>query len=223
MVVIFDLDDTLYKELSYVKSGFMEVSNYLEQTFGIPALDAYKFMLTDLEINGRGKIFDSVLSKYGQFNLTQVRKCISIYRLHKPNISLPQSSKNCITLFSDIPTYIVTDGNKIVQHLKIESLGLYSMVKKVFITHRYGLRHAKPSPYCFNLIKEKEKTTPKEIVYVADNIKKDFVGIKPLGYKTIRVKTGNYKNVRRPASYEADKKINSLDELTFDLINSILN
>ena len=49
---------------------------------------------------------------------------------------------------------------------------------------------------------------------MADNITKDFVGIKPLGFKTIQVLTGQYTAIKKPEEFQADFKINSLDELT---------
>ena len=33
MIIVFDLDDTLYEETTYVKGGFTAVANYLFQTY----------------------------------------------------------------------------------------------------------------------------------------------------------------------------------------------
>ena len=34
-VIVFDLDDTLYDEIEYVKSGFIQVANYFSYEFEI--------------------------------------------------------------------------------------------------------------------------------------------------------------------------------------------
>lgn len=88
----------------------------------------------------------------------------------------------------NIPLYIVTDGNKIVQNNKIEALNLRKHIKKDFITHRFGKKHSKPSTYCFEKIRKLENVNPEDIVYIGDNPNKDFVNIKELGFRTIRIK-----------------------------------
>ncbi len=220
MVIVFDLDDTLYDETTYVKSGFKAVASFLHTTYQLPAKEVYLDLLAELE-KGRGSIFDSVLKKKHIFSEKLTRKCVTVYRFHKPEIKLDTVVVNCLKRFKGYPVYIVTDGNKIVQHNKIKALGLDKKVKGFYITHRYGVQYAKPSSYCFLKICEREKTTPDQVVYIADNLHKDFVGIKPLGFKTIRMLTGPYANIQKHESYHADMKISSLDELTDELISKV--
>lgn len=219
-VIVFDLDDTLYNELSYVKSGFLAVAQYLFVHHGIQPDESYAFMIHKLK-DGRGRIFDEVLIKYKIYKKSLVKQCISIYRMHRPDIYLDQDAAFCLNNLLKYPLYIVTDGNKIVQKNKIISLGLLDKVKFCFITHRYGLKHAKPSPYCFLKICDLENTKPQNVVYVGDNPHKDFVGIKPLGFKTIRIRKGQYKNVLMPENYEAQFIISSLFELNQEYLNFV--
>jgi putative hydrolase of the HAD superfamily len=221
MVIVFDLDDTLYDETEYVKSGFRQVARHLNITYAIDEHQAYSQMLDILKQKGRGNIFNEVLAAHGLLSKKHVRDCLSVYRLHHPQISLPESAVQCLFRFKDYPTYIVTDGNKLVQFRKVQALGLFGKVKKVFITHRYGIDKSKPSPYCFLKIQQLEKTTPDNILYIGDNAKKDFIGIKPLGFKTIRVRTGSYSEDWYSEAHEAHVIIDSLDELTPALINSL--
>lgn len=58
MVVVFDLDDTLYDEIDFVKSGFKEISQYLDNN------SYYDFMTNDFYENGSGKVFDNLIEKY---------------------------------------------------------------------------------------------------------------------------------------------------------------
>lgn len=220
MVLVFDLDDTLYEELTFVKSGFKAVAHYLNEHYSIPVQSGLEFMLAKLS-SGRGRIFDDLLIHHGIYKKDLVRKCISIYRLHQPEIKLYPEADACLERFRNIPLYIVTDGNKVVQYNKIKTLGLTKRVGFCYITHRYGIKNAKPSPYCFLKICEREKVTPKEVVYIADNPYKDFVGIKPLGFKTIRIMTGNFKTVELAKKFEAEYRFNSLHELTNNFIKYI--
>lgn len=222
MVLVFDLDDTLYEELTFVKSGFRAVARYLYEQYSIPVQSGMEFMIAKLS-SGRGRIFDDLLLHYGIYKKALVRKCVSVYRLHQPEIKLYPEADACLERFRNYPLYIVTDGNKMVQANKIKALGLDKRVKFAYITHRYGIKNAKPSPYCFLKICEREKVTPKEVVYIADNPHKDFVGIKPLGFKTIRILQGQYKNIKLPVTHEADRIIQSLHEINEDLLNKLNN
>lgn len=222
MVVVFDLDDTLYNENSFVESGFLAVSIYLNGGYSLPINETFSFMVQRL-VNGRGRIFDDCLQKYSIFTKAEVQRCISIYRHHNPNISLWPEADECLNRLSMLPSYIVTDGNKLVQYNKVRNLSLYKRVKYCFITHRYGLIHSKPSPYCFLEICKREKVDSKDVVYIGDDPNKDFVEIKKLGFKTIRVLTGKYKAIKKTAEYEANCNINTLSELDMNLLKQLFD
>ena len=221
LVLVFDLDDTLYEELTFVKSGFRAVARYLGETGRIPAAAAMEFMERRLQ-KGREGVFDDLLREYGIFSKRLVRKCLSVYRGHRPEITLAPDARRCLARFAHYPKYIVTDGNKLVQANKIKALELEDKVVYAYITHRYGLKHAKPSPYCFLKICEREGGSPGEVVYFGDNPHKDFVGIKPLGFKTVRVLKGPYRQVEMGEEYEAGRRVRTLDEVDEEFLRSLL-
>lgn len=212
MVLVFDLDDTLYDELTYVRSGFRAVAAFLQAQYGIAAATCYVDMVARLA-SGRGRIFDAMLQRFGCYSKHSVRRCLSVYRGHKPDIHLYPEAEACLHRLRHLPIYIVTDGNKLVQKSKLEALGLFSRVNHCFITHCYGVKNAKPSPYCFWKICRREKVLPQRVVYVADNPHKDFIGIKPHGFKTVRVMQGQHKEVVLDQAHEAEWRIESLAEL----------
>lgn len=217
-VVVFDMDDTLYDEFDFVKSGFLTVAKYLATTYGLNEQILYKWMWRDFLKNGRGAIFDNLLKEFNLYKRTLVEKCISIYRLHEPKLKLPTESKKVLQELSrDYVLYLVTDGNKNVQQNKITALNLEKYMKKCYITYRYGRKHSKPSPYCFQLIAQKENVDPSQVVYIGDNPTKDFIGIKPLKFRTIRIMTGQHKNKVLASEYEAEVRINSILELPLAL------
>ncbi|MCM8810935.1 MAG: HAD family hydrolase [Candidatus Omnitrophica bacterium] len=221
MIIVLDLDDTLYDELSFVKSGFRAVSEYLYRKFSINPKKSFLFMCKKLKTDGRGRIFDDLLIKYGIYTKKEVLECIKIYRHHQPKISLFPDAKKFLKKFNKYPIYIVTDGNKIVQRNKIKALGLDKKAVFCYITNSYGKKAVKPSPYCFLKICKREKVSPKKVVYIGDNPYKDFVGIKKLGFKTIRIIRGQYKDVVLDDKFEADYKFNSLLEITEDFLLNI--
>lgn len=220
MVIVFDLDDTLYNETTFVESGFKAVANFLFKTYAVSITDSYLFMIKHLQ-QGRGKIFDDTLLHFGIFSKKAVLRCITVYRSHVPQIHLYKDTIRCLKRLTDFPMYIVTDGNKIVQKNKLVALGLYQSVKFCFITHRYGVKNAKPSPHCFLKICERERVDPQKVVYIGDNPHKDFVNIKALGFKTVRIMRGHFKDVVKPAEFEAHFQIQLLDEVNSEFLQKV--
>lgn len=221
MIIVFDLDDTLYDEFSFVKSGFLKVAEYVNTTYGIDAGLALDTMHHELETHGRGKVFDALLEKFNVYSKPAVAQCLSVYRLHHPQIKLNPDAVRCLGRFKQFNKYIVTDGNKIVQRNKINALGLVPVMKKIFITHAYGIKNAKPCAYCFNRIAQLEKTVPENIVYIADNPQKDFINIKKLGFKTIRIRQGMFAGLDLDREHEAHFTIDCLDQLTLSLLEKL--
>lgn len=208
MIMVFDLDDTLYDEKTFVKSGYRAVAKYLEDKYGLKKEIFYSQMLTELK-KTRVKVFDKILDKHGLLSKKLVHRCLMIYRKHKPKLVLYPDAKDFLRKYKNTPKYIVTDGNILVQKNKINALRLNKYIKRSFLTWKKGKKFSKPSTYFIDLIAKKEKVKPGELIFVGDNPEKDFVGIKPLGYQTVRILRGAYKNLTKPIEYEAETVISS--------------
>ncbi|WP_428326229.1 HAD family hydrolase [Nitrosopumilus sp.] len=220
MIIVFDLDEVLYDEKTFVKSGFHAVARHLDKNKLIPLKTSLRFLNKRLGIN-RTNVFDDLLKEHGIFTKKKLQKCISVYRTHKPRIKVFPEIEECLKKFKEYPIYIVTDGNKLVQKNKIKALKLEKKIKCYMLTSNYKLKNAKPSPYCFLKICDLENVKPNDVVYVGDDPNKDFVGIKPLGFKTIRVLKGKYKKLLKPKKFEAHMKINSLKEFNPQMLEKI--
>lgn len=214
-VVVFDLDDTLYDEMSYVRGGFRAVAGYWAGVTGGDAGRMYARLLRILEEEGRGRVFDKFLEEMGRYSRKNVRLSVGLYRNHTPDIRLYPDAAAALDRLPARAIYVVTDGHKYVQWTKIRALGLdrHPRVRRCFLTNRYGIRRQKPDPYCFLRICQQERTVPEQVVHVGDNPHKDFVGLKPLGFRTVRLLRGAYAGIRVAEAYDADVSIRTLDEL----------
>lgn len=221
MILIFDLDDTLYPEIDFVRGGLKNVSNYLSTNYDLNSDKLYNQMLNLLNLNGRGKIFDDILKNYKIYSKKNVLKCISVYRSSKTSIKLYPEAKKCLNHFSDHRKYLITDGNVNVQRNKIKQLNLNQHFIKTIPTNQYGKSFSKPSTKCFEKIIKIEKCNPNEIIYIGDNPNKDFINIKKIGIRTLRVLTGSFKDLSLSHDYEAEHKINNLSYFTKNLIKTI--
>lgn len=212
MIPIFDLDDTLYPERSFVESGFRAVAMDLKQIFGWDVETSLMHMMKTLSDVGRGAVFDRLLNSHGALSAKLVRHCIITYRHHQPNIQLVPEANKILDSFVKRP-YLVTDGHKEVQYNKVKALNIQDRFNRIYITHRYGIRYSKPSIHCFELIRRRERCAWNEMFYVGDNPEKDFVNLNPLGVHTIRVATGEHATAVAKVGFDAKHQIGSLDEL----------
>jgi putative hydrolase of the HAD superfamily len=223
MIVVFDLDDTLYSEIYYVYSGFRVVASFLANKINIDENDIFQALKWELSSNGRGKTFDNVLIKYGFYSKKIVQQCVSVYRKHYPDIKLSKEATECLgRLVNGYPLYLVTDGNKFVQKRKIESLWISDYFRKIFITRQYGLKYEKPSTYVFHKILNMEKAKPSDLIYIADNPQKDFLNLKKEGFRTVRVKTGNYKDMQVAKEYDAEVSVKNLSAIDEEFLEKFM-
>ena len=203
MILIFDLDDTLYEERTYVESGLHAVAAFGKDRFDWSHDSSFNFMVNILDSMGRGMIFDLWLKEFGGYGKGLTKQCVNIYRHHTPNIKIFKNAKKLLPQLKDYPMYVLTDGHKIVQEKKLRALGIEKFFLHTFITHRYGIKNSKPSTYCFELIKKRENCRWEDMIYVGDNPFKDFVNLNKLGMKTARVLTGRHREVKAERGYDA--------------------
>ena len=210
MILIFDLDDTLYEEKEFVKSGFKAVSRYLHLKFKLNKNKIFLKLLKILNKNGRGKIFDILCSQLKLKKKFLVKKLIQVYRTHDPKINLSKDALKILNHYSEFSKYIITDGNYLVQKKKIRSLKIEKLFKKIYYTNYYGIKYNKPSLFCFSKIKKKEKVNWNELVYIGDNPKKDFFNCNKKKILTVRLMKGEFKALKISKQYDAKYKIKNL-------------
>ena len=210
-VIIFDLDDTLYKEREFVEGGFKDVAKYMEERFNIKKADFYKLLLKVLEKQGRGHVFDSCLKEHNLYSKKIVDKLVKTYRLHKPNIKLYPSVKTLLSRFEkNYKLALITDGLKYVQQRKVKALGLEKLFDLIIYTDAFGKKKSKPSPYSFNKVLKYFNISRKQAVYIGDDPNKDFIGARKIGIKTIRILQGRFKDIKAEKGFEADYSIQGI-------------
>lgn len=184
--VIFDLDDTLYSEKDYVRSGFRAVSERLNDLVD----HSFDKLWTAFEA-GQPAI-DIVLSEAGMPDLKD--ECVRIYRSHSPRIALYQGVHEMLEFLrnSGIRLGIITDGRPKGQRAKIEALGLTKLIDNIIITDELGgVEFRKPCDIAFRIMQRKLGIPYESMVYVADNPTKDFVAPSKLGIRSVWFKNSD--------------------------------
>jgi len=213
--VFFDLDDTLYDEMQFVKEGFRSVSLYISKNHGINQNIAYKLLLDSLEKYGRGYTFDIVLKKFDLFSKKLILRLLTIYRTHRPKLSLYSGARLVLTDLKKqgYKLALITDGNVAVQRSKIEALKLKRFFKCIVISDKYGVKRRKPHHFPFKKALKILNVHADETIYVGDNPYKDFVNAKRIGMHTVRIMRGQYKNININKEHDSHFRIDNLNEL----------
>lgn len=176
--VVFDLDDTLYSEKQYVRSGFRAVARLLES--GEAEEKLWEYFL-----EGKSAI-DELLNELGQQE--KKAQCLHAYREHMPEIELYEGVGELIQRLKEeeILVGIITDGRVEGQKNKLAALGLDRLITDVIITDALGgVRFRKPNDIAFRIMQCRWGIPFEEMVYIGDNPNKDFQAPKQLGMRSI--------------------------------------
>lgn len=202
--LLIDLDDTLYDEGDYVRSGFRVVAARLSLLFpGASEARIYQGMLTELNANGRGMVFDRALEQIGQSPEPDlVASLVDVYRGHQPKIGLwPGVAETLRSLRRSFRLAIVTDGTEVMQRRKVQALGVEGLVHQV--AYCWGLGAPKPSPEAYYAALRNLGVRPDEAVVIGDNPAHDMAAALAIPCPSIRIRTGKYAR-QDSAEYPAD-------------------
>lgn len=216
--VIFDLDDTLYPEHAFVRSGFAEAGRWLQAQQGVAGLAAEAGRL--FAEGRRGRIFDEALLALGVAPAPAlVARLVAVYRSHVPQLELYADAAWALDHCGARGRLgLLTDGYAATQRNKVAALGIAARFQAMVFTDDHGRENWKPSPAPFQRIALALDCPAAACVYVGDNPAKDFVAPNRLGWRTVHLRRagGEYAAVipeGLPADHRAQRAITSLREL----------
>ena len=203
-VIVFDLDDTLYNELDFLKSAYKSIALFLEPN-DWKQLYSKMFSLYRCKSN----VFEFIANAYN----TDIEPLIEMYRNHQPDIQL---FEGVLEVFDTIKSKngkigVITDGRSNTQRAKLESLGILNYIDSIVISDEIG--SVKPNIANFKVIEN--SLTGTVYYYIADNLKKDFIAPNALGWKSVAL-LDNGKNIH----FESHKHMH-LENLPEEFIISI--
>jgi putative hydrolase of the HAD superfamily len=213
--IVFDLDDTLYEERDYYKSGFADVAKYVSNRNKAPNADIIAAALWTFNA-----AFDELGVTYDDAFIAEL---VEFFRNHRPDIELPDESREVLELLGSKYTLgLVTDGFLPAQRLKVEALGIADYFRCTIYTEELGRDQWKPSPAGFEKLLEILNVKGPECVYVGDNANKDFIAPNGLGFATIQVvrPVGIHKKPPPSPEAAASHVIQSISEL-LEMLNKL--
>ena len=189
--VVFDLDDTLYDEIDYCRSGFRAAARFMAKVSDLRCTDDLSAACWRHFTEGnRTETFNAALDELGiGYDEPLIAQLIEVYRTHRPDLRLPDDSRATLdTLKGTYTLALLTDGFLPAQRLKVQALGIEADFKAIVYTEALGRPCWKPSPVGFERLSATLGVPFEQMVYVGDNAKKDFIAPNQLGMVTVQVR-----------------------------------
>ena len=170
-IFVFDLDDTLYSERDFEKSGIEFVYENL----------SIKHTSLETILNNRENWIEQIIDSSN--NKITLQIVLDIYRNHFPTIQLYKDAKVFLEklLSQGTEMSLITDGRSITQRNKLRALGIETFFKNIVISEE--VNSEKPSEYNFRMVMDNK--IAENYIYIADNPKKDFITPNKLGWTSI--------------------------------------
>ncbi|MDA9070112.1 HAD-IA family hydrolase [Algibacter sp.] len=181
-VVVFDLDDTLYNEVDFLKSAYKEIAIKIAIEINVPNKVVYEDMLE--YFYAKKNVFEDILLKYNSH--LNVLELLNLYRNHKPQINLSEDKIEVLNFFKSkhVSLGLLTDGRSVQQRNKIEALNLNQWFTEIVISEEFGSE----KPNINNYMHFENTFGHGNYYYIADNLSKDFISPNKLNWTTICLK-----------------------------------
>lgn len=225
ITIVFDLDDTLYSECDYVRSGIRSVDVWAQWQLGVHGFAAAA--LRRWRAGQRERLFDATLAGLGITpDPATIAAMVAVYREHRPRIRLAADARAFLTGDHGHGLALISDGFAIAQRRKAAALALprYGFDPLIF-TDNWGREFWKPHRRAFEAVEAAHRRRSARFVYVADNPAKDFLAPRALGWATVQIDRTHAVHSRQPpsAAHRADINIRSLRELTPRAVESLFD
>jgi putative hydrolase of the HAD superfamily len=204
LVLVFDLDDTLYPERQFALSGFSAAGRWAESELGITDLAADMTRLLD---GGQlGALFKLALAaKLPDHTAEHLAGLLEAYRMHEPALALFDDAGWALAHFGPRAKLgLITDGTHQVQAKKVAALGIAPHFKEIVYTHALGGREFhKPHPMSYQMVEQALREEGDRLVYVGDNPSKDFIVPNQRGWISIMIERPESRRIHAGAKVAA--------------------
>ncbi len=211
---VLDVDDTLYLERDYVRSGLVAVGDHLRQIRGTEGFTELAWSLFTSGV--RGRIFDEALTALGErADPALITSLVRVYRQHSPSIRLLPDADAFLAWAADngAQLAVVTDGPPDSQRRKVAALGLSGRADPLVVTAERGVDWHKPSTRPFLHVQAALGLASRSLTYIGDNPAKDFAGPSQLGWSTVRIRRAGSLHEALASGADVSLEIRSLAEL----------
>jgi len=187
MIFAFDLDDTLYTEMDFVRSGYRAVARELERSSSLDADTYYNGICARRPVGFEWALEQYVCHK-GLDPQMSVDKMIELYRAHTPQIGLRPGAREALDAMKRAghSLILITDGSTRHQRSKIKALGIEKYFDDILISEEVGGDKTTDLPW--SRVEERFGSPGQRFVYIGDNMSKDFYLPGMRGWRTVMMR-----------------------------------
>lgn len=209
--VVFDLDDTLFREIDFLHSAYRQIAADLSCRYPalVSSVEAERVLF-----EAEGNAFDA-LRQWLPAEVAEDQLWMrDFYRAHTPSISLMPGATTMLDALADAgyTLGIITDGRIVTQTNKILALGLHHWFRTSDIIISEALKADKLTDTPFRTLMERHPEIERWI-YVGDNPAKDILWPRRLGWTTVQLKATPLNIHPQPPHPAPDLRIDSLADL----------
>jgi putative hydrolase of the HAD superfamily len=211
--IVFDLDDTLYPQIEFKRSGFNAVSDWLARKFDLDRQAVLSVLETILDQYGPSYpfMFDRLVERMA-LHKSALPHLVEVFIRHDPSL---ECFPGVIAMLERLrKTYrlgILTDGRNCVQRRKIIALNLEKLVDEILCSDEIGLE--KPAEELFAWFEYKFGIACDQMMYIGDDCRKDFYGANLRRWTTVAVETGEVSAESANAACKAQYEIIAVTDL----------
>jgi putative hydrolase of the HAD superfamily len=201
LVLVFDLDDTLYPEHQFALSGFRAAGDWAHAELGVAGLADDMTRL--LEEGHLGELFRMALAgKLPEHAPEHLTGLVEAYRNHEPRLTLFEDAAWALAHYSgQVKLGLITDGTHHVQAKKVAALDIAGHFREIVYTHALGGRaFSKPHPKSYELVEQALGGEGSRLVYIGDNPSKDFIVPNARGWTSIMVERPQQRRIHAGAA-----------------------
>jgi putative hydrolase of the HAD superfamily len=203
--VLFDLDDTLYPQTSFLDAAWAAVADAAALYGVIPGALHTALACVASEGSDRGRIIDRALARI-HADVVPIGPLVAAFRACSPaQLPLYPGVREALAqVRSRARIGLVTDGEVQGQRAKVRALGLEDAFDAIVYSDDLGRAFRKPHPAPFQHLLGRLGVPPDAAVMVGDRPDKDVAGAAAAGLRAIRVRTGEYaQRPDQPASWRS--------------------
>ena len=165
-LVVFDLDNTLYRETDYLFAAYRRIA---ERCAADPktAEEYYSYLCTSFTREGRADLFQRFKDRYAV--ALSIPQMLEILRTTECALPIYPAKKDQIAqlLEKGKKVAILTNGNSQQQRQKIVNLQIKKIFSQIVVVYASGIEN-KPSPRALQQLMAQTGVRPEETLFVGD-------------------------------------------------------
>lgn len=176
--IVFDLDNTIYDEIEYLKLAYRWISHRIVLSDNTKLQnEIYDFLIDEFMKNGRKNLYQKLknskkIDDFNEFTLEDFLNGLRTCPINSNQIEIDPDIYRFIEYLhnNNKSIFILTNGNVEQQMNKVKSLNIpFKETIAISYASSKGIKYQKPNPYFLDKIISENSFINNEILYIGDS------------------------------------------------------